>query len=104
MRVVVRARPVLYACQGCPEFGNRAHEVGAALDRKGVAEMVWLGASLDLKRASRFPIVALDGCGKGCALRWLERHGIAADRSYVLEDSAPGWCARAVARISADLG
>lgn len=99
MRVVVKARPVLYACQGCPEFGNRAHEVGALLAWNGVAEMVWLGAP-DLKRRTRFPVVALDGCGKGCALQWLERHGIAADRSYILQESTE----RAVARITADLG
>jgi uncharacterized metal-binding protein len=103
MRVVVKARPVLYACQGCPEFGNRAHEVGARLDWNGVAEMVWLGAP-DLTRRTRFPAVALDGCGKGCALQWLERHGIAAERSYVLEDRTRGWAERAVARISNDLG
>ena len=102
MKVVLRARPVLYACQGCPEFGQTAREVGTQLDRNGVAEMVWLGAP-DLSRRSRFPILALDGCGKACALRWLERHGITPERSYVLEERGRAAVERAVRRIAADL-
>jgi len=103
VRAIVRPLPVLYACQGCPEFGQMAREVGALLDWNGVAEMVWLGAP-DLKRSSRFPIVALDGCGKACALRWLERHRIVPESSYVLEERTPGSVERAVQRIAADLG
>jgi uncharacterized metal-binding protein len=95
---------VLYACQGCPEFGQRARDAAALLDAAGVAEAIWLGASRDLKPKSRFPILALDGCDKACALRWLERHGIAAERSYVLEERAPGSADRAAARIAAELG
>lgn len=103
MSAIVKPFPVIYACQGCPQFGELAHEVGTLLDRNGVAEMVWLGAP-DLKRKSRFPAVALDGCNKACARRWLERHGIAAERSYVLEERRPGSAERAVQRIAADLG
>jgi len=103
-RVVVKPLPVLYACQGCPEFGQIAREVGALLDRGGVAEMVWLGASPDLKPMRRFPIFALDGCDKACALRWLEAHGTAAERSYVLADRSPGAAQRAAQRIAAELG
>ena len=102
MKVVLRALPVLYACQGCPEFGETAREVGVILDRQGVAEMVWLGAP-DLKRRSRFPIVALDGCGKACARRWLERHGIPPERAYVLAERS-GPAEEAARRIAADLG
>lgn len=85
-RAVVKPLPVLYACQGCPEFGQLARDVGALLDRAGVAEMVWLGSGRDLRPTQRYPVLALDGCGKACALRWLERRGIAAERSYVLAD------------------
>lgn len=103
MKVVLRALPVLYACQGCPEFGETAREVGVILDRQRVAEMVWLGAP-DLKRKSRFPSVALDGCSKACARRWLEGQGIAPDCSYVLEERTAGSAERAARRIAADLG
>ena len=103
MKAMVRALPVLYACHGCPEFGETAREVGQALEWNGVAEMVWLGAP-DLGRRSRFPAVALDGCAKRCALQWLERHGIAAERSYALEGRGTGFVARAVRQITHDLG
>ena len=85
MRVVLKPLPVLYACQGCPEFGQRAREFAASLDRDGVAEMVWLGASRELTPTERYPVYAVDGCGKKCALEWLARHGITAERSYVLD-------------------
>jgi len=85
MRVVLKPLPVLYACQGCPEFGQRARDFAASLDREGVAEMVWLGAARELTPTERYPVYALDGCGKKCALQWLAQHGITAERSYVLD-------------------
>ncbi len=103
MNAVLRPLPVLYACQGCAEFGTLAHEVGTSLDWNGVAELVWLGAAPDLRRRSRFPIVALDGCGKACALRWLERHGITPERRYVIEERS-GPAEDTARRIAADLG
>jgi uncharacterized metal-binding protein len=85
MRVVLKPLPVLYACQGCPEFGQRARDFAAGLDAKGGAEMVWLGADRDPAPTERYPVYAVDGCGKKCALEWLARHGIAAERSYILD-------------------
>ena len=84
MRAIVNPLPVLYACQGCAEFGQLARDVGAFFDQAGALEMVWLGSGRSLKPTTRFPIFALDGCGRACARRWLEGHGIAADESYVL--------------------
>ena len=84
MRVVLRPLPVAYACQGCPEFGQRARELAAALDRKGVAEMVWLGAAKEITPTQRYPVFAVDGCSKGCALKWLAQDGVAADRSEIV--------------------
>ena len=46
--------------------------------------MVWLGARPDLSRRSRYPIIALDGCGKACAARWLEERGVVPDRAWRL--------------------
>ena len=84
MRAIVKPLPVLYACQGCAEFGQLARDVGAFFDRGGAVEMVWLGTGRDRKPTTRFPIVALDGCGKACARRWLEGHGVSAERSFVI--------------------
>ena len=100
MTLVVKPFPVLYACQGCAQFGQFARDVGALLDRAGVAETVWLGAGADLKPKSRYPIVALDGCDKACAQSWLRQHGSKADRSYVLLADSPS---RAAQRIAADM-
>ena len=102
MKVVVRPLPVVYACQGCPEFGERARQIGMLLDWKGVAETVWLGAPKP-KHTTRFPIIALDGCDKGCARAWLERHGVTAERSYVLEDRTQAAAERMARRMEADL-
>ena len=95
MSAVLRPLPVVYACQGCPEFGEAARVAGAFLDSNGAAETVWLGAP-DLRRRSRYPAIALDGCERACALRWLKRHGIPAERHYVLPGDA--------ARLAADVG
>jgi uncharacterized metal-binding protein len=88
MKIILRALPVLYACQGCAEFGQKARDLGALFEQAGALEMVWLGCGRELTPTSRFPVFALDGCRKACALRWLERHGIAAERSFVIEDRA----------------
>lgn len=85
MSVVLKPFPVLYACQGCTEFGQVARDVGALLDRRGLAEMVWLGRP-DLKPNARFPIFALDGCAKACARRWLVQLGVTPQRHFVLTE------------------
>jgi uncharacterized metal-binding protein len=84
MRVVLRPLPVLYACQGCAEVGQRARDVGALFDRARALEMVWLGSGGDPKPTTRFPVFALDGCAKACARRWLGGHGIRAEHSFVI--------------------
>jgi uncharacterized metal-binding protein len=84
-RIIVRPLPVLYACQGCPEYGQRARDFAATQDRARLGEMVWLGAAGEITPSQRYPVYAVDGCRKGCALRWLAEHGIIAERSYVAE-------------------
>jgi uncharacterized metal-binding protein len=103
VRVVVKPLPVLYACQGCPEFGQTAQDVGALLDRAGVAQLVWLGAAPDAPPVQRYPILALDGCDKACALRWLGQRGISPQRSYVLAARGPEAAQHAAQRIAAEL-
>jgi uncharacterized metal-binding protein len=84
MGIVLRPFPVLYACQGCPEYGHRARELGEQFDRAGVGELVCLGASADIQPTERYPVFAIDGCRKRCALKWLAQHGIDAEGSYML--------------------
>ena len=88
MKRILRPLPVLYACRGCPEFGWAAREIGAELERRGRAQLVWLGAAAPAKLAERFPIHALDGCAKGCTLDWLSREGIVPERHYILPEDA----------------
>lgn len=81
---MARLLPVLYACQGCPAHGQAARDTAAALERRGRAQMVWIGGNPGAIPRSRFPIVALDGCKEGCAVRWLEERGVTPDCSYVV--------------------
>ena len=84
----VRALAVAYACQGCERYGQTAREAAAALERAAEAEAACIDAP-GLVPKARFPIWAIDGCAEGCALAWLARHGVKADRHYVLEPGAP---------------
>ncbi|HTG97332.1 MAG TPA: putative zinc-binding protein [Burkholderiales bacterium] len=86
----------MYACQGCGMYGHAARALAERLDRDGSVEAAWTGAP-GLTPKARFPIIALDSCGAGCALQWLARHGARADRHYDL--SVPG----TMERIAADL-
>ncbi|HEU4350793.1 MAG TPA: putative zinc-binding protein [Burkholderiales bacterium] len=84
MRIVLRPFPVLYACQGCPEYGQGARDLAQRLDRAGVGELIWLGSAADIQPTERYPVLAIDGCKKGCALKWLADHGVAAEGGYVV--------------------
>lgn len=91
---MVRPLPVLFACRGCPQFGDKAHKVAALLDSRGYAEAAWLGApgsdeqQLAAKARSRFPIFAIDGCARRCAGRWLASAGVKAQRHFILASPA----------------
>lgn len=99
--MVLRPMAVLFACQGCPQFGDTAHEVATLLDQRGYAEATWLGApgrdeeQLAGKARSRFPIFAIDGCAKRCACQWLAARGVKAQRHFIL--ASPGDSAAAIA-------
>jgi uncharacterized metal-binding protein len=88
MRSILKPLPVLVACAGCPEHGNFADEAALELDRRGQGDRVWLGDSEALastKAGARWPVFALDGCGRGCARQWCERLGRPPQRSYILD-------------------
>jgi uncharacterized metal-binding protein len=76
--------PVLYSCQGCPQFGQLARDVGAFFDQAGALEMVWLGDGRKLEATQRYPVLALDGCERGCAVRWLAERGVVPENAFVL--------------------
>lgn len=84
MKIVLRPLPVLYACEGCPEFGYSAPRVGQVLERRGWAELAWLGAR-GPKPLTRFPVYSLDACERACAKRWLEERGVQVQRALVLD-------------------
>lgn len=87
MRVVLKPLPVLYACQGCPRYGQRARDAGAELERRGLAELRWLGARAvaDGPASERYPLIALDGCAEGCARRWLCERGAAPQEHVIVQ-------------------
>lgn len=85
----LRALPVVFACHGCAQYGDRAHEVASVLDAWGLAEASWLGAGaaedqLASKARSRFPVFVVEGCAKRCAGQWLAKHGARVQREFVL--------------------
>ena len=83
MKIVLRPTPVVFACRGC-ELDVAAREAVAALDRSGLAEASVAGAD-SAKARARFPIYAVEGCGKACAAQWLAGHGVTPQRSFVLD-------------------
>jgi uncharacterized metal-binding protein len=111
MTVVLRPMPVLFACQGCPELGQTARDVGAILDQQRLAESHWIGApacnysQLISTARSRFPIYALDGCARHCAQHWLASHGVRTQRHFTLAadgESPAELAARIAERIGVD--
>jgi len=102
--MVLRPLPVLFACQGCAQYGDLAHEVAAVLDRDGYVEASWLGAGdeeqLASKARSRFPIYAMDGCAKRCAGHWLASRGVKSQRQFIL--ASPGDAAETIAERIAE--
>jgi len=98
--VVVRPLPVLYACAGCPQFGYAAPRVASALDRRGLAESVWLGEP-PARITGRYPVYSLDACGKRCASDWVQAQGGSVQRVFELTPLERDDPAVAVERIAA---
>jgi uncharacterized metal-binding protein len=83
VKIVLRPIPVAFACRGC-EREAAARTVAAHLDRAGLAEASVAGSD-SAKARSRFPVYAIEGCGKCCAAQWLAGHGVKPQRSFVLD-------------------
>lgn len=106
MKAILRPLPVLFACQGCPAFGQAARDAAALLDARGYAEMAWLGGGADegtlaSRARSRYPVYALDACHERCAERWLRGQGAEAERGFVLAPEEAAKPALAAERIAA---
>jgi uncharacterized metal-binding protein len=107
-RLVLKAFPVLVACEGCPAYGQAAREVGTLLDRRGAVEVAWLGDARNLptiraKVKSRYPVYALDACDKGCAAAWLREQGVRVQRAFALQPEELARPEGAADRLQAEL-
>ena len=83
---VVKLRPVLFACAGCPEHGYLAGQAANELDRRNLAERAPLSSQGLAKARSRFPIYTLEGCERACARQWLGAHGVGVQRCDTTTD------------------
>lgn len=101
----LRPFPVLVACEGCPEFGQAARDAALLLERRGGGELAWLGASRDLaairtKVRSRFPVLCIDACARGCARRRLAQWGVEPERGFILTEAERADTGAAARRIA----
>lgn len=100
MKLVLRPIPVLFACRGC-ELDRAAREAALELDRRGLGEASVAGTD-SAKARARFPVFAIEGCGKGCAAQWLARYGVKPERSFALDPAKD--LAAQTDRIAAEIG
>ena len=84
MAGVPKVLPILYACQGCAQFGQLARDTGQLLDSRNHAQMAWLGSARHAQPTDRLPVMTLDACAEACARRWVEAHGMKAGRAFVV--------------------
>lgn len=111
--------PLVYACSGCSSAAQLANYVAVQLDRRGHAEMSCIAgvggevpSLLKVMRSGR-PIVGLDGCPLVCVKASLDRHGVALNRHYQLqqfgvrkrahEDFDPEQAREVLSRVEAEL-
>lgn len=82
--------PLVYSCSGCSSSAQLANDLALALDREQLAEMSCIAGvggdvpALVKTATSGRAIVAIDGCGRVCAKRSLERHGVTPDQHVIL--------------------
>lgn len=85
-------RPLVYSCSGASSAAQMANHIAVKLDRFKVADMSCIaGLGGDVKPLVRTaksgrPIIAVDGCPLQCAAQILKRHGLQAEKHYVLSD------------------
>lgn len=85
-------KPIVYACSGCSNLAQMAHNIALNLDGDGIAEMSCISGVagkvapiLDMAKSGR-PIIAIDGCNLSCTKSCLEVSHLAADYYYNISD------------------
>lgn len=85
-------KPIVYACSGCSNLAQMAHDISLNLDRDGIAEMSCISGVvgkvapiLDIAKSGR-PIIAIDGCNLSCTKSCLEASDLKADYYYLISD------------------
>lgn len=85
-------KPIVYACSGCSNLAQMAHNISLNLDGDGIAEMSCVsgvvgnvGPIAELAKSGR-PIIAIDGCELGCTKSCLDASGLKTNHYFTISD------------------
>jgi uncharacterized metal-binding protein len=85
-------KPIVYACSGCSNLAQMAHNISLTLDGDGIAEMSCISGVvgnvkpiIDLAKSGR-PVIAIDGCELGCTKACLDKSEIKTDHYFKISD------------------
>jgi len=85
-------KPIVYACHGCCNLAQMAHNVSLNLDDDGIAEMSCVTGIvakvtpiMDLAYSGR-PIIVIDGCSLSCTKLCLAMADLQPDFYYKISD------------------
>lgn len=85
-------KPIVYACSGCSNLAQMAHNISLTLDGDGIADMSCISGVIgkvkpimDLARSGR-DIIAIDGCELGCTKACLDKSGIKTNHYFKISD------------------
>ena len=87
-----KGKPIVYACSGCSNLAQIAHNISLSLDRDGIAEMSCIAGvvgnvtSFVMLANSGRPIIAIDGCDLSCTKSCLGITNLHADFYYQISD------------------
>jgi len=85
-------KPIVYACSGCSNLAQMAHDIALTMDRDGIAEMSCIsGVVGDVEPIVRFaksnrPLIVIDGCSLACTRACCEKAGLDIDLFIALSD------------------
>lgn len=80
-----KQKPIVYACSGCSNLAQMAHDLALNIDRDGIAEMSCISgviggveAFVESSKSTR-PVIVIDGCGLACTRSCCEAVGMPVD-------------------------
>ena len=85
MKILTKAKPLVYSCSGCSSAAQMANYLAVQLDRKGIAEMSCIaGVGGNVKKLvhialSGRKIIVIDGCPLACSKACLSNYSIIPD-------------------------